>query len=485
MAFSVEKAILLLVGAISLFFLAIIPYRMTLERKLGSLMPLTLAIAGRPNVGKSTLFNRLVGKAMAIVDDQPGVTRDWREGKARLLDLRFTLLDTAGLEDLRPKGSLAARTADRTQIALARADVILLMVDGRAGVTPDDKTIARALHKTGKPVILLVNKCESTRLPDGFAEAANLGFGEPLPLSATHGDGLDDLYEVLKPYASDAAPAIEEDEGEKALHLAIAGRPNAGKSTLINALLGEDRLLTGPEPGLTRDSIPIRWDYRGQPVRLVDTAGLRRRARIDERLEKASAKESLRAIRLAHVVVLVLDAQQPFDKQDYTIAQHVVEEGRALVVAVNKWDLVKEQHKTLEMIRAKLEASLAQVAGVPFVTLSALNGQGLDKLMKEVLRIYEVWNKRIGTAPLNKWLTDKQAMNPPPIVAGRRVKLRYMTQVKSRPPTFAAWVNKPVDLPESYVRFLTNDMRTNFKLEGVPIRWLLRKGKNPYEEGKT
>ncbi len=471
-------------------------------------MSLTIALAGRPNVGKSTLFNRLVGKSMAIVDDVPGVTRDWREGQGHLYSLRFTLFDTAGLEDVRPKGSLAARTADRTKTALARADIILLMVDGKAGLSPDDKIIAREVRKTGKPILLLVNKCESSVLPEGFNEAAGLGFADPLPISAAHGDGMVDLFDALKALVpqeaeaeeekkprrakkkEEADPEAEEGEGDedeeddKPLHLAIAGRPNAGKSTLINRLLGEERLLTGPEPGLTRDAIPIKWTYRDRPVRLVDTAGMRRRTRIDERLEKLSVKETLRAIRLAHVVVVVIDAQQPFDKQDYMIAEHVVDEGRALVIAINKWDTVKEKKQLLDMIRAKIDASLAQLPGVPLVTMSALNGDGMDNLMREVMRAYEVWNKRIGTSPLNRWLTDKQSSNPPPIVSGRRVKLRYMTQIKSRPPTFAAWVNKPVDLPDSYLRFLTNSLRATFKLNGTPIRWLLRKGKNPYEDKK-
>ncbi|MDD5586482.1 MAG: ribosome biogenesis GTPase Der [Alphaproteobacteria bacterium] len=500
-------------------------------------MTFTLAIAGRPNVGKSTLFNRLIGKAMALVHDTPGVTRDWREGEGELFDLRFRLYDTAGLENRRPKGSMAERTAARTNEALAKCDVILLMVDGREGLTNDDKTVAREIRKTGKPVILLVNKCEADRLPHGFDEASALGFENILPVSATHGEGLAELYEALLPYMRGDIPppsrgrsggggdslaetsgfdlqlsprslsplpnpplkgegipsrlpcesdSTEEDSEEpKRLHLAIVGRPNAGKSTLVNRLIGEERLLTGPEPGLTRDAIHVEWEYKGQSIRLVDTAGLRRRARIEEKLEKMSAQETLRAIRLAHVVVLVLDAEQPFDKQDYTIAQHVVEEGRALVIAVNKWDAVKEKTAVSRMIRAKIEASLAQVAGVPLVPISALKGEGLDKLMREITRLYEVWNKRVSTGQLNRWLEGMEADHPPPIVSGRRVKLRYMTQVKSRPPTFALWVNKPVGLPESYVRFLTGGLRKTFGLEGVPIRWLLKKGENPYEGKKT
>lgn len=446
-------------------------------------MTFTIAIAGRPNVGKSTLFNRLIGKSMALVDDTPGVTRDWREGDGELFGSKFHLIDTAGLEDMRPKGSLAARTAERTKTALKKADIILFMVDGRAGILPDDKIISREIRKAGKPVILLVNKCEGNKLPEGFEEATDLGFDEPIAISAAHGEGMNDLYTALRPHLPEEEP--EEDiEEEKHLILAVVGRPNAGKSTLINRLVGEERMLTGPEPGLTRDAIPIKWKYDGKPVRLVDTAGLRRRSRIDERLEKMSAKESLRAIRLAHVVVLVLDADKPFDKQDYTIAHHVIEEGRALVIAVNKWDTVKEKPTVMRMIRAKIEASLAQVAGVPLITISALKGDGVDLLMKAVTKIYETWNVQIPTSKLNRWLEGMEEDHPPPIVSGIRVKLRYMTQLKSRPPTFAMWVNKPVDLPDSYVRFLTNGLRKVFKLEGVPIRWSLRKSANPYEDKK-
>jgi len=452
-------------------------------------MVFSVAIAGRPNVGKSTLFNRLVGKAMALVFESPGVTRDWREGEGRLFDLRFRLLDTAGLENHRLKGSIAERIARRTQEALAQTDVVLLMVDGREGITHADKTVAREVRKTGKPVILLVNKCEGPKMPSGYDEAAALGFDNVIAFSASHGEGLQELYEALKNCIRHSAFGIqgndvEDMEEEKSLHLAIVGRPNAGKSTLVNRLIGAERMLTGPEPGLTRDAIHVGWTYKGKPVRLVDTAGMRRRARVEEKLEKMSVQEALRAIRLAHVVILVLDAEIAFDKQDYTIAQHVVEEGRALVLAVNKWDAVKEKRDVLRMVQAKVEASLAQVAGVPVVPVSALRGEGLEKLMREVTRIYDVWNKRVSTGQLNRWLEGMEADHPPPIVSGRRVKLRYLTQVKSRPPTFALWVNKPVGLPESYVRFLTNGLRKAFGLQGVPIRWLLRKGKNPFEGKK-
>jgi len=446
-----------------------------------------IAIAGRPNVGKSTLFNRLVGKAMAIIDDQPGVTRDWRDGEGSLFELHFKLYDTAGLEHERPRGSLAARTADRTKEALSRSNVLMLMVDGREGLTDDDKTVAREIRKADRPVIVIVNKCEGPRLPEGYHEALTLGFDHVIAISAKHGENLGELYEVLKTYAPKEAfvpdDAPDEDD-ERRLHIAIAGRPNAGKSTLVNYLVGEERMLTGPEPGLTRDSIHVKWDYQGQPIRLVDTAGMRRRARIDEKLEKVSVQESLRAIRLAHVVILVLDAQMPFDKQDYTIAQHVAQEGRALVVAINKWDTIKEKAATLRMIQAKIEASLAQLSGVTYVPISALKGDGLPALMKAVTNAYETWNKRVPTGQINRWFEGMMANHPPPIVGGRRVKPRYVTQMKSRPPTFVMWGNKVNELPESYVRFLTNGLRRTFDLGGTPIRWILKKGDNPYVDKK-
>jgi GTP-binding protein len=463
-------------------------------------MTSTIAIAGRPNVGKSTLFNRLVGKQMALVSGEPGVTRDWREGEGHLFDFTFRVLDTAGLEHIRAKGSLSARTAAQTKLALDQTDVVIMLVDGRAGLTPEDKAIARELRKSGKPIVLVANKCEGAFLPGAIDEVSALGFGDPIAISSAHGEGMGELYEALKPHIEHETPATrrrapldvdlhghDEDEipeDEKHLLVAIVGRPNAGKSTLVNKLIGEERMLTGPEPGLTRDAIPISWTYKGKPVRLVDTAGLRRRARVTEKLEKMSGHEALRAIRLAHVVILIVDAAQPLDKQDLTIAHHVVEEGRALVIAVNKWDAVKDKRAVMQIVQDRLERSLAQVAGLPVVMISALKGDGLNELMKAVMHIYEVWNKRVSTSKLNRWLEDMEANHPPPITSGRRIKLRYMTQVKSRPPTFSLWVNKPVNLPDSYQRFLTNGLREVFNLKGVPIRWQLKKSENPYDGKK-
>ena len=446
-------------------------------------MSFTVAIVGRPNVGKSTLFNRLAGKRLALVDDTPGVTRDWREGEGRIADLEFRVLDTAGLEDV-ADDSLAGRMRRQTEQALETADVALLLIDARAGVTPLDEHFARLLRKGRAPVVLVANKCEGRAGEAGLSEAFQLGLGEPVAVSAEHGEGMADLFQALLPFAGDET-ADEADGGEGApVQLAIVGRPNVGKSTLVNRLIGEDRLLTGPEAGITRDAISIDWEYDGRRLRLVDTAGLRRRARVAGKVEKLSGGDARRAIRFAQVVVVLLDARDLLEKQDLTIARHVVEEGRALVIAANKWDIVKDRKAALKALGERLEDSLPQVRGVPVVTISALEGRNLDKLMRAVFRIYDIWNRRVATAKLNEWLGFMTEAHPPPTAAGRRIKLRYATQIKSRPPTFAIFTSRPEDLPESYVRYLVNGLRADFGLDGVPLRILLRKGKNPYEGRK-
>lgn len=472
-------------------------------------MSFTVAIVGRPNVGKSTLFNRLVGKRLALVDDLPGVTRDRREGNARLGGLEFTVIDTAGLEEAFDE-SLEARMRRQTERAIADADVALFLIDARAGVTPLDRHFSAWLRKVSTPVILVANKAEGRAGEAGLFEAFELGLGEPVPISAEHGEGMADLVEALLPFAppeedapedmaaeaadgEDAIPPTQADdagpseaappeEDNRPIQLAIVGRPNVGKSTLFNSLIGEERVLTGPEAGMTRDAITVEWSYRDRPFKLVDTAGLRRRARVDDKLEKLAAADGLRAVRLAHVVVLVVDAAAILDRQDLTIARMVIEEGRALVIAVNKWDAVTDKTAALKLLSDRLEAQLPQIRGVPTVTMSALRGQNLNGLLDAVLRIYTVWNRRISTAQLNRWLADVTASHPPPLSQGRRIKLRYATQIKARPPTFALWVSKPVDLPDSYQRYLVNSLRDDLDLPGVPIRLLLRKGRNPYAE---
>ncbi len=458
-------------------------------------MSFTVAIIGRPNVGKSTLFNRLVGKRLALVDDTPGVTRDRREGQGRIGDLHFTLLDTAGLEDV-IDDSLEGRMREQTERALDLADVALLLVDARAGITPLDEHFARWLRQRQTPTILVANKCEGKAGLEGLHEAFRLGLGEPLPLSAEHGDGMADLFDALLPYekkAEDAEPAetadideaIDDPEAEEIggpLQLAIIGRPNAGKSTLVNRLLGEDRMVTGPEAGITRDSIAINWKFKDRDIRLIDTAGLRRRARVTGKLETLSAADTMRAIKYAHVVVLLIDAVEGLEKQDLTIAKHVIDQGRALVLGVNKWDLVPDRAIAMNGIRDRLMTSLPQVRGIPVVTFSALTGRGVEALLPAVLKIYETWNTRISTSALNRWLAVLIEHHPPPMAQGRRVRLRYMTQAKARPPTFIAFVSRPEDLPESYLRYLINGLRDDFGMEGVPIRVLPRKGKNPFAD---
>ncbi|MGE0259413.1 MAG: ribosome biogenesis GTPase Der [Alphaproteobacteria bacterium] len=450
-------------------------------------MSFTVAIVGRPNVGKSTLFNRLVGRQLALVDDVPGVTRDRREGAGRIADLAFHLIDTAGLEEAPPE-TLAGRMQAQTERSLDLADVALLVIDARTGVTPADRHFARWLRRSGKPVILVANKAEGRAALAELGEAYGLGLGDPVPISARHGEGLGDLYESLRSFASEAAsdaadvPEIgEAEEGrEKPLQLAIVGRPNVGKSTLVNRLVGEERVLTGPEPGITRDAIAIEWEWGGRPVRLIDTAGMRRRARIEERLERLSVADTLRAVRFAETVILVLDAEQPLERQDLTIANLVAEEGRALVLALNKSDLVADRAALLKALRERLETALPQLSGAPLVAVSGLTGFGLTALMKAVFAADAVWNRRVPTAALNRWLARVQERHPPPLVAGRRLRLRYMTQVNTRPPSFALFASKPGELPDAYRRYLTNTLRQDFDLPGTPIRLMLRKGENPY-----
>ena len=462
----------------------------------------TIALVGRPNVGKSTLFNRLIGRRHALVDDTPGVTRDRREGSGRLADLHFQVVDTAGLEEADPE-SLAGRMRAQTERAIADADLVLMMVDARSGIMPLDEHFARLLRRRGDKVVLLANKSEAAAARAGLFEAFSLGLGEPVAISAEHNEGMADLYEAIRGRMPEE-PAEEKNENAvledgsppeegvdiwqdrdrpRVVRMAVVGRPNVGKSTLVNAILGEDRLLTGPEAGITRDAIEVEWRYRDRPLKLVDTAGLRRRARVMEKLEKLSVEDTRRAIQFAHVVVLVLDAQMMLEKQDLTIARMVIEEGRALVIAANKWDAVTDREQALRDLRDRFEISLPQVKGAPYITVSALRGRNLDKLFDAVFAVYDVWNTRISTARLNRWLSHKTEAHPPPLARGRRIRLRYMTQIKARPPTFAAFVSLPEELPEAYTRYLVNGLREDFDLPGTPIRFITRKGKNPYADG--
>ncbi len=471
----------------------------------------TLAIVGRPNVGKSTLFNRLSRKKLAIIDDTPGVTRDWRESEGWVLDREIRVIDTAGLEE-EFDDSIFARMRRQTELAIRQADIILFLIDGRSGITPMDKHFADWLRRQDMPVLLGVNKCENeSSAAAGLAEAYSLGLGDPIPMSAAHGYGLEDLYQALLPHIGpdevedednyDDQTMIMDDldldeiEGledydfsvnelpepeEKSLRLAIVGRPNVGKSTLLNALVQEDRVMTGPEAGITRDAIAVKWEWQGRKMRLVDTAGMRRKARIDDKIEKMSVDDTLRAIRLAEVVVLVLDADSMFERQDMIIADHIVSEGRALVIAINKWDGVDDKPEKLEHARQRVEDSLGQLKDVPLVTISALREKGLDNLMRTVTETHKVWNSRVKTPQLNRWIKRMEEQNPAPLVGGRPNRLRYMTQLKARPPTFVLWVGRPDDFPETYKRFIINGLRRDFGIKGVPIRLMLRTSKNPY-----
>lgn len=449
----------------------------------------TVVIIGRPNVGKSTLFNRLTGRRTALVSEMPGLTRDRREGTATLGLHDIRLVDTAGLEEA-PPGTVAARMTRQTEQALQAADLVLFVIDARDGVTPADAAFARLVRSAGRPAILVANKCEGRKGLDGFYEAFELGLGEAVAISAEHGEGTGELVaDILMALGLDGADARKAAEAEEAgeaagparpIRVAIVGRPNSGKSTLVNALLGEERLLTGPEPGLTRDAIAIDFDWRGRKLSLIDTAGLRRKAKVTERAEKLATADALRAIRFAEVVILMIDAERPFEHQDLTIGDLVAEEGRALVVAVNKWDLISEKQAVLRELRETVAEKLAQVPGVPLVPISALAERGLDRLLGAVLQVYEAWNRRVPTPDLNRWLREATERHAPPASKGRRIKIRYIAQVSSRPPTFVAFASQPKGLPTAYVRYLTNGLRATFNLSGIPIRFLLRKGENPY-----
>ncbi len=450
--------------------------------------PLRVAIVGRPNVGKSTLFNRLVGKRLALVDDLPGVTRDRREGEARIGALEFTAIDTAGLDDAAPD-SLAGRMRAQTEAAVRSANVSLFVVDARAGLTPLDRHFAEFLRTLGKPIILVANKAESRAAEAGVLETYALGFGDPVALSAEHGEGLGELHDALLAHAGeDDAEEIDEaaagDDEDRPIRVAIVGRPNAGKSTLINRMIGEDRLLTGPEAGITRDSISVDWRWGERDFRLFDTAGLRRKARVEGKLEKLAVGDTLRAIQFAEVVILVVDVGQPFEKQDLQIADLIESEGRAIVIALDKWDTVADRQHVLADLRGEVERLLPQIAGVTLVPVSGVTGEGIDRLMEAVLKAHALWNRRVATARLNRWLPEILERHPPPAVAGRRIKLRYLTQAKARPPTFIAFCSRPEALPDAWRRYMMNALREDFGLPGVPIRLTLRKGDNPYEGRK-
>ena len=446
-----------------------------------------VAIIGRPNVGKSTLFNRLVGKRLALVDDRPGVTRDRREGDATLLGLEFRIVDTAGFEDEDP-ASLPGRMRAQTEAAVQDADVALFVIDARAGVTPLDEEIGRWLRSADSPVVLMGNKAEGRAGESGIIEAMALGFGDPIPFSAEHGEGLVDLFEALRPYLEREDVETEEedpDSPDAPLKLAIVGRPNAGKSTLINKLLGQDRMITGPEAGITRDSIAIDWEWEGRAVRLIDTAGMRKKARVQDKLEKLSVADALHAIDFAEVVVLLLDATLGLELQDLKIADNVLQEGRALIIAINKWDVAENASSLFNGIKGALEEGLAQAKGIPVLTVSAINGRGLDTLMKVAFETREAWSRRVSTGQLNRWFERALEANPPPAPGGKRIKPRYVTQNKSRPPSFILFGTRVDLLPMSYQRYLINSLRREFDFGAVPVRLTLRAPKNPFDQNRA
>ncbi|MDX2158229.1 MAG: ribosome biogenesis GTPase Der [Hyphomicrobiaceae bacterium] len=479
-------------------------------------MPPTVAIVGRPNVGKSTLFNRLTGKRAALVSDLPGLTRDRREGEAVIGGNMLNVVDTAGLEEAAPD-TIPSRMRAQSEQAIRTADLVLFVIDARDGVTGADKAFAEVARRAGPKVILVANKCEGKAGTGGFYEAYELGLGEPVAISAEHGEGLSDLeHEMLQALGLQAkgisrrrrrrardveeddaaaldaseetgdgpetAAATEVEDATRPIRVAVVGRPNAGKSTLVNTILGEERMITGPEPGLTRDSISTDLAWKGRSIKLFDTAGLRRKARISEAAEKLSASDALRAIRFAEVVVLLIDATHPFEQQDLVIGNRILEEGRALVIAVNKWDAIEEKQKILKDLRETATEKFADAAGVALVPVSALSGRGVDKLMHAVTEAYETWNRRVPTAALNRWLQEALDRHTPPAASGRRIRIRYVTQPSSRPPTFVAFCSKPGDLPQAYIRYLVNSLRETFDMPGTPIRFGLRKGANPYAD---
>ena len=445
----------------------------------------TVAIVGRPNVGKSTLFNRLVGRRLALVDDRPGVTRDRREGEARLLGLEFRVIDTAGFEDEDPQ-SLPGRMRAQTEAAVRDADAALFLVDARDGLTPLDEEIGRWLRAESTPVILVANKAEGRASENGILEAFSLGLGEPIAISAEHGEGVADLFEAIRPHVEhEHLEADEEvDERNAPLKLAVVGRPNAGKSTLVNKMIGEDRMITGPEAGITRDSISIDWEWDGHPVRLVDTAGLRKRAKVEDKLERLSAADTKRAIDFSEVVVLLLDATRGLESQDLRIASQVIEEGRGLIIAVNKWDIAENASSLFNGIKAALDEGLAQLRDVPVLTVSAKTGKGIDMILKVAIEVREAWGRRVPTGELNRWFERAVDANPPPAPKGQRIKLRYITQVKSRPPSFVVFGNRTDELPESYRRYLVNALRRDLKLGPVPMRLEFRGRSNPFDRAR-